>query len=125
MQDDVPPLPAEHAGLLNWLAKEVASRRLSQLAIAEATGVHQSQVSRILAGKAKRSSANVRKLCGYASSLQPSVGSAVREKSNSGIKKTIEGDLARIWDGSAEHAVALLRLIEAIGQVQGVARRVG
>lgn len=51
---------------LSWLRAAVSERRLTQRQIAEATGVDQSQVSRILAGQAKRNSENVTALCAFA-----------------------------------------------------------
>ncbi|WP_425497371.1 helix-turn-helix domain-containing protein [Paraburkholderia fynbosensis] len=51
---------------LSWLRAAVSERRLTQSQIAAATGVDQSQVSRILAGRAKRNSENVTALCAFA-----------------------------------------------------------
>ena len=59
-------LTAEHLHLIDHLAREVAQRRLTQIGLSKDTGVDQSQISRILAGRAKRLSGNVRKLCEYA-----------------------------------------------------------
>lgn len=44
-------------------------KQLTQQELALATGVHQSQVSRILAGRARRTSRNLLKLCKYAETL--------------------------------------------------------
>lgn len=55
--------------LLAWLRAAVADRRVTQQEIASATGVDQSQVSRILGGQAKRSSANVIALCRFAAGM--------------------------------------------------------
>ena len=55
--------------LLNRLTQCIELRRLTQSEIARETGVHQSQVSRIIAGKALRASRNVLKLCKYAETL--------------------------------------------------------
>lgn len=51
---------------LSWLRAAVSERRLTQSQIAAATGVDQSQVSRILRGLAKRNSENVAALCAFA-----------------------------------------------------------
>lgn len=50
---------------LDNLAKAVAGKKVTQTTISLATGVHQSQVSRILSGEVKRASKNVKRLCNY------------------------------------------------------------
>lgn len=57
---------AAELSLLTSLRIAVADRRITQQEIAHATGVNQSQVSRILAGQCKRSSGNVAALCRFA-----------------------------------------------------------
>ena len=66
----------EYRFLLRLLADRVLSGELSQIQVAEATGVHQSQVSRILAGEARRASKNVLRLCKFAEGLGPATGCA-------------------------------------------------
>jgi transcriptional regulator with XRE-family HTH domain len=51
--------------ILNRLAEAVASNAVTQQTISEATGVHQSQISRILSGKVRRVSKNVLRLCNF------------------------------------------------------------
>lgn len=55
--------------LLTSLRAAIADRRVTQQEIARATGVDQSQVSRILGGHSKRSSANVAALCRFAAQM--------------------------------------------------------
>lgn len=55
--------------LLDRLRTAVSQRKITQSEITVATGVHQSQVSRILAGPVKRYSENVQKLCAFAQAL--------------------------------------------------------
>jgi transcriptional regulator with XRE-family HTH domain len=62
----IPKMNSAEEDLLSWLRAAVADRRLTQVEVARATGVDQSQVSRILSGQAKRSSANVVALCRFA-----------------------------------------------------------
>jgi hypothetical protein len=50
---------------IDRLAEAVAARTITQTHISEATGVHQSQVSRILSGDLKRASKNVQRLCSF------------------------------------------------------------
>lgn len=57
---------AAELSLLTSLRIAVADRRITQQEIAHATGVNQSQVSRILAGQCKRPSGNVATLCRFA-----------------------------------------------------------
>lgn len=67
-------LESTHIAKLNALRALISSGSISQLEVAKATGVHQSQISRILAGNIRRASKNVGKLCNYAesaSSLRP------------------------------------------------------
>lgn len=54
------------------LADYVRNKKLTQQELASATGVHQSHVSRILAGHARRPSQNLLKLCKYAETLSGS-----------------------------------------------------
>lgn len=54
---------------LQVLVDYLNNNRLTQKRIAEATGVHQSQISRILAGRSRRPSRNLLKLCKYAEEL--------------------------------------------------------
>ena len=71
-------LNADHSRKIQLIAQRVSSRALTQSQVAKATGVDQSQVSRILAGRSRRASKNVLKLCEYAESLaspDPEAGS--------------------------------------------------
>lgn len=56
---------------LQLLSRRLGLRQLTQAEVSRATGVHQSQISRILAGSARRASKNVQRLCKYAESLPP------------------------------------------------------
>jgi hypothetical protein len=89
--------------------------------IASASGVHQSQISRILAGKARRESANVRKLCKYATSLRQGAGARTLVGPESRV--AIDQAVTRLWDGSLEHASALVELLEAVERVQRIGNR--
>lgn len=62
-------LTAEDTQLLHRLAERIAERKLTQTELSRATGIHQSQISRILAGQLSRASRNVQKLCEYAKTL--------------------------------------------------------
>lgn len=55
--------------LLCKLNRLTSSGLITQNDISKATGVHQSQVSRILAGHSRRRSPNLNKVCTYAESM--------------------------------------------------------
>lgn len=58
-----------HQHALSELSHLIRSGVISQTDVSRATGVHQSQVSRILAGHSRRRSPNLLKLCAYAESM--------------------------------------------------------
>jgi predicted XRE-type DNA-binding protein len=90
---------------LDCLRHAVAVRSITQSGIAAATGVDQSQVSRILAGRIKRVSANVSKLCRFASQLQDVA--AVDPADNVVLMQA----LRIVWDGTVAHAEAIAQVI--------------
>ena len=67
--DGMSALSEKESTLLRLLAGYVERKQITQQELALATGVHQSQVSRILAGRARRPSQNLLKLCKYAETL--------------------------------------------------------
>lgn len=67
--DQISMLTKIQSDQLQLLADCVSKRQLTQQELARATGVDQSQISRILAGHARRASQNVLKLCKYAEGL--------------------------------------------------------
>lgn len=93
------------------LAVLVEEKKLSQLDISRATGVHQGQVSRILAGQSKRFSRNTKKLLQYAEMIRPS-----------SAPPDMAGDLQKavldIWNGTNQHALALKQLLQAVDAAQ-------
>lgn len=72
-------LATEQIALLTQLASDVVCRKISQKKIAADTGVHQSQISRILSGQVKRASRNVQTLCNYAKARLDEGPAAVAE----------------------------------------------
>lgn len=85
----------------------VESKEIGLKAISDATGVHISQVSRILSGQIKRRSKNVEKICKFAK-----FGSqAPHTTKNEAILMAAVKDL---WDGTDDHAMALTSLLKAI-----------
>jgi transcriptional regulator with XRE-family HTH domain len=107
----------EHA-LLRRLAAAVRNQQITQLQIASATGVHQSQVSRILSGDAKRLTPNVKALCKYASKRLSG-----READSTASGLAVTAAAMRLWDGTTEHAEVLVSVLNAMGAVQDVVRK--
>lgn len=122
MQDEAgSKVSAEQRELLAWLASRVKHRNLSQLAISAASGVDQSQVSRILAGRAKRPSPNLVKLCKYA--LSARAGFPEHTTPVPAASERLTHAILRVWDGTPDHAGALVDLLEAVKRVQRTQRR--
>jgi len=83
---------------------------LSQIVIADALGASQSQVSRVLAGTAKRRSRLFDQVCKYVNSSDTSAGSV-----SDGGASTLQHALAEVWDGTEAHAEALALVIRSLG----------
>jgi predicted transcriptional regulator len=81
---------------------------ITQQSLSTATGVHQSQVSRILSGVTKRLSKNVSKLVRYIDSLHNCIGK------DAPIPSVLNEALRLVWDGSPEHADAIARVIVSL-----------
>jgi transcriptional regulator with XRE-family HTH domain len=96
---------------LKRLALAVRTRQVTQTQIATETGVHQSQVSRILSGNVRRGSPNARRLCRYAEGIAGMTPSGSLEDS-------LALAVHSIWDGSAAHAEAITDLLGALGRAQ-------
>jgi hypothetical protein len=96
--------------LIDLLRKSCATGQLTQLGIAVATGVHQSQVSRILAGCARRPSKNLLALCKYAESH--SGNGATRDSTNAGISAA----LLKLTGKSYAEDEALTLLLTSLAQ---------
>ena len=109
-------LPSNIVNEIKMLAERVRNGDIRQIDIATATGVDQSQVSRILAGNIKRLSKNVQKVCNYAKTVAPQ-SSCQTNRSHSLTDK-----LLSIWDGSENHASALQELLAAVEHIQNASR---
>jgi hypothetical protein len=105
MQEDVKGQGRELARAKRSLA--ALARRASTVEIAAASGIHQSQVSRLLRGQFRRVSPNVRKLLGY----KP--GEEKRNPEEDDRRAVIQAAL-RTWDATPEGAQALVRLLKSI-----------
>ncbi|MFM0187998.1 hypothetical protein PQR25_19570 [Paraburkholderia nemoris] len=112
----MPTIP-EQTAELRYLAALVGARQITQATIASATGVHQSQISRILSGQIRRSSKNVYVLCKYAVSLRREV-----RNGDGHAAEALSATVLRVWDGTQHHADALIELLEALRAVQNIIR---
>lgn len=105
MQDDVKGQAGELARAKRSLA--ALGRRASTVDIAARTGIHQSQVSRLLRGQFRRVSPNVRKLLGYKPEVE-------KKTSDAGAKQAVIRAALRTWDATPEGARALVRLLRSV-----------
>ncbi len=105
------PLNSVSQHHLEALKASVTSRQIGLKHISDATGVHISQVSRILSGKVKRVSPNVEKICKFAEL-------ADLPQSSIGSEELLWKAVKEIWDGTNEHAAALKSFLAAIGRYQ-------
>lgn len=111
---------SEHQlSLLAMLADLVRRGQITQVQIQAVTGVHQSQISRILRGQVRRTSANVDALCKYAKTRH---GGRAGSRSPAGLQR-LHAVASRLWNGTPDHAQALADAMEAIGRVQEAAGR--
>ncbi|HEX7908671.1 MAG TPA: helix-turn-helix transcriptional regulator [Paraburkholderia sp.] len=111
------PTNPEQTAELRYLAALVGARQITQSVIASATGIHQSQISRILSGQIRRSSKNVQELCKYAISLRREV-----RYDDGRAAEALSATILRVWDGTQHHADALIELLEALRAVQNIIR---
>lgn len=105
-------LPTDIQNLINDLAIRVKTREVSQIDIHQATGVDQSQISRIISGKAKRYSNNVKKICRYANTIKN------KNPSTEKYRKELVAKTLDLWDGTPEKANQILRLLNSIKVLQ-------
>ena len=78
---------------------------VSQQELAIATGVHQSQISRMLSGKVKRVSKNLAKVSEYLDNFHGCYAN------KSEIPRVLKDAIQFFWDGTPGHADALARVI--------------
>ena len=106
-------LPPNISVPLNRLSDMVHRRVITQVQIAQATGIHQAQISRILAGQIKRPSKNVQKLCSYAFSL-----SSETHRTGEAVRQRLIDAIIGAWDGTKQHADALENALAALDRTQ-------
>lgn len=96
---------------LSLIRKEIMSwsvkKSVRQEDVAMSTGVSQSQVSKILSGRFKTISPNVKKVCQYAN-IQTS------SKSDISLTQELKEALVDLWDGSAASERALVKTLKTM-----------
>jgi transcriptional regulator with XRE-family HTH domain len=100
--------PAE---LCAALSAEFESNGIAQKRIERDTGIHQSQVSRILSGEIRRVSKNVLRLCKYAN-ISPHLSGDYTPTDDRALMEAIEIAVA----GRPERARALAGVIKAVAR---------
>lgn len=91
---------------------------ITQQVIADALGVSQAQVSRILGAKGRRVSRLFEDVCQYVECFEQGVtANAVKEND-----ELIEA-LRDAWDGSAQHAKCLAAVIRSLGALRPIPKR--
>jgi len=93
--------------------------RASTIQIASHTGIHQSQVSRLLRGQFRRISPNVRALLAYArKGKTPQRTPRAAEAARTAVIRAA----LRTWDATPEGAQALVRLLRSVQEIKRGAR---
>jgi hypothetical protein len=87
------------------------ARRASTVEVAARTGIHQSQVSRLLRGQFRRVSPNVRKLLGY----KPGKGKGKPEEQD---RRAVIQAALRTWDETPQGARALVKLLRSVEELR-------
>lgn len=87
------------------------AEKLTQKSLGAATGVHQSQISRILQGDCRKVGKNLNKICKYAN-IETSIPDSPPEQSTA-----LMAALRDTWNGSEQHAKQLAQLIRKVGPI--------
>lgn len=98
-------------------AKRARELGLTQAHIAQALQISQSQVSRILSGRARRRSRLFADICKYVHDSGMANSDAAL-----GQAQEIHDALKVVWDGTPEHARALAVVIRSLGALHPSAR---
>lgn len=96
------------------LRDAVAASGTSYAAISKLSGVDESQVSRICRGQFKRLSENVVQIC---IALGVPMKSPVA-LSGTGAEQRLQAEILRVWDGTEEGALRLVRFLRSLSNLQ-------
>lgn len=94
------------------LGNDARALGISQLEISQATGINQSQISRIFNGDLKRESKAYKAIANFIRMHRK----GVTRESVIENRELIDA-LASVWDGSPDQAVALASVIKALGKL--------
>lgn len=94
------------------LACRVERLAITQQQIAKATGISQSQVSRILSGATRNQSKAYRRVCVYVERFERTNGPDPAKNSE------IMDALRSTWDGTEPHAKLLARILKDLGELR-------
>ncbi|MBC7981335.1 MAG: helix-turn-helix transcriptional regulator [Armatimonadetes bacterium] len=97
--------------LVETLQRSTSLLGITQVELAKLSGISQSQVSRILAGRFSRRSKAIIQLC-KCLKIYPDL--PIRTKTQT---KRLEIAVVDVWDGTPGHEAAILRLLEALRAV--------
>lgn len=97
------------------IGRDAESGQATQQEVSEHSGVHQSQISRFVAGDFMRASPKLKAVCSY---LDISLNSPSNKKSVKN-NKILMTSLQRAWDGSDKHAIIISRLLDSVADSQG------
>lgn len=97
-----------------WLRARFRALALRQQEVAQALGVSQAQISRILAGRISRRSRVMQALSIYVQHRSPRTRHAAVTSN-----KVLQEALMAAWDGTPSHADALALLIKAAAALRG------
>lgn len=111
-------IPVEVQESLSVLNYAISTTAITQKQVSKATGVDQSQISRILSGQILRVSGNVKKLCKYAENLSPKDN----HFETTCEQRVVESAL-RLWNGTPDHAELLGELFKQLHRLQLVEKR--
>lgn len=104
-----------HASTIGSIAKALG---ITQEDISVATGISQSQVSRVLSGSGKRQSKAFIEICNYVSSKKTGISPELVKQNDELINA-----IAQVWDGSARQAKALANIIQSLGAICSVSNQ--
>ncbi|WP_082572248.1 hypothetical protein [Variovorax sp. Root434] len=105
------PIPSALRAEALLAASRAREIGLTQVEIADALNASQSQVSRVLAGNAKRRSRLFDEVCKYVFSVRESASASTPPAE-------LTEALNAIWDGTPEHAKALTLVIRSLGALR-------
>lgn len=94
---------------ISQIAKSLA---ITQEDISKATGISQSQVSRLLSGQGKRKSKAFLEICNYVNLKRIGVSTDLVRQNDELINA-----LASVWDGSIKQSSALAAIIKSLGGI--------